>query len=77
MGAALVAAFPWKNKTVGYVFKASWTRDSASTALGAPVCILDLKNGSENVNHDPRVILSVLVSFRFTVLRAILVSSVQ
>ena len=45
-------------------------RDSGSAGFADPVSILDLKKGSENVNHVPRVTLSVLASFRFTVLRA-------
>ena len=72
MGTARVAAFPWRYKTVGYTFNASGIQYSASETLAAPKRILDLKNGSENVNHDPRVTLSVLVSTKFTVLRATL-----
>jgi len=71
VGTARVAALPWRYKTVGCAFKVAGMRDSASGALVISGSILDLKNGSENVNHDPRVTLSVLVSIKFTVLRAI------
>lgn len=75
VGTARVAALPWRYKTVGYAFKAAGMKDSASGALVTSGSMLDLKNGSENVNHEPRVTLSVLVSTKFTVLRARLVIS--
>lgn len=74
---ARVAALPWRYRTVGYAFKATGMRDSASRALVAIGSMLDLKNGSANVNHEPRVTLSVLVSIKFTVLRAMLAISAQ
>lgn len=50
---------------------------SAPGVLVASGSMLDLKNGSENVNHEPIVTLSVLVSIKFTVLRAMLEISAQ